>query len=146
MAGTTGASSPKPSSIVTPARNSDEVANGSAWAREVKDPWDPAILTLDGGGIRGYSSLLIIQRLMREVAKWENKLEAEAHGDKTFDEHNLLPCHYFDYMFVPHGYETGSKSSQFRQVWHLNWWPDFDYACSTTNVRRRMSGDIPPSR
>jgi hypothetical protein len=55
----------------------EEIRSGRAWARKIDDPWDPLILTLDGGGIRGYSSLLIIQSLMAEVAKWENKLEEE---------------------------------------------------------------------
>src|ERR1700761_4963619 len=90
-----GSSSPRPSSIIiTPARQSDEIGSGVAWAREVKDPWDPAILCLDGGGIRGYSSLLMIKRLMAEIATWENKLEEEIKGDKKFDEKDLLPCHY----------------------------------------------------
>ncbi|KAF2101933.1 FabD/lysophospholipase-like protein [Rhizodiscina lignyota] len=103
MAGT-GTNSPRPSSIITPAPRSDEIASGIAWAREVKDPWDPSILTLDGGGIRGYSSLLIIKALMVEIAKWENKMEAEIKGEKTFDDKDLLPCHYFDYMY---GTSTG---------------------------------------
>ena len=62
----------------------------------------------DGGGIRGYSSLLILQQLMREVAKWETRLEAEEVTDpsqrKTFDADKLLPCHYFDFMY---GTSTG---------------------------------------
>lgn len=53
-------------------------ADGTLWARTVTtDPWDPAILTLDGGGIRGYSSLLILKALMHEIAVWEKKLEKE---------------------------------------------------------------------
>jgi len=48
---------------------------GKSWAESVEDPWLPLILTLDGGGIRGYSSLLIIERLMNEVATWENHFE-----------------------------------------------------------------------
>ncbi|KAF2405212.1 FabD/lysophospholipase-like protein [Trichodelitschia bisporula] len=78
------------------------------WAETVDDPWLPAILTLDGGGIRGYSSLLILKRLMTEIAALENKFE-ERHVKhpserRNFDENTLLPCHYFDVMY---GTSTG---------------------------------------
>ncbi len=66
------------------------------------------MLHSDGGGIRGYSSLLILERLMQEVAVWENRFqEQEADLDvphRTFEAQNLLPCHYFDYMY---GTSTG---------------------------------------
>lgn len=97
--------STRPTSIITePAPQEDEIASGAAWARAVNEPWDPAILTLDGGGIRGYSSLLILKALMKEIAIWESKLEAEQGGSKTFEEGELLPCLYFDYIF---GTSTG---------------------------------------
>ena len=86
----------------------EEIKSGRAWAKQMSDPWDPLILTLDGGGIRGYSSLLILERLMREVAVWENRFEEQEADldvpDRTFDEKTLLPCHYFDYMY---GTSTG---------------------------------------
>ncbi|EKG09902.1 Patatin/Phospholipase A2-related protein [Macrophomina phaseolina MS6] len=98
----------------------DDYSNGSEWARTVKNPWDPAILTLDGGGIRGYSSLLMVQQLMHEIAEWERKLEMEEAAEaatrrkdgtstppmepRTFNEDELLPCHYFDFMY---GTSTG---------------------------------------
>ncbi|OJD30515.1 patatin phospholipase a2-related protein [Diplodia corticola] len=98
----------------------DDVSNGSEWARTVKDPWDPAILTLDGGGIRGYSSLLMVQQLMHEIAEWERKLEMEEAAEaatrrkdgtstppfepREFNEDELLPAHYFDFMY---GTSTG---------------------------------------
>lgn len=54
---------------------------------------------VDGGGIRGYSSLLILLELMNRIAHWENIL------NKTqLAPENLLPCHYFDYMW---GTSTG---------------------------------------
>lgn len=34
-------------------------------------------MTLDGGGIRGYSSLLILKALMHEVWLWEKRLDEE---------------------------------------------------------------------
>ena len=73
------------SSIRTPPPDADEEQSGRAWARQVKDPWDPAILTLDGGGIRGYSSLLILQTLMHEIAEWERRLDKEEDAAKLVD-------------------------------------------------------------
>ncbi|KAF2237351.1 FabD/lysophospholipase-like protein [Viridothelium virens] len=64
-------------SIRTPPPEDDDEQSGRTWARQIKDPWEPAILTLDGGGIRGYSSLLILQNLMHEIAEWERRLDKE---------------------------------------------------------------------
>lgn len=58
------------------------------------NPWAPLVLSLDGGGVRGLSSLYILRRIMLRI----RELEAEASGDQTSDD-NLklpLPCHYFD--------------------------------------------------
>jgi patatin-like phospholipase/acyl hydrolase len=44
----------------------------------------PRILTLDGGGVRGLSSLLILRDIMEDI---ENRTDA----DET-----LKPCEYFD--------------------------------------------------
>ncbi|KAF2834840.1 FabD/lysophospholipase-like protein [Patellaria atrata CBS 101060] len=87
----------------------DDLHTGRSWASTVKSPWDSMILTLDGGGIRGYSSLLILKELMREVAEWENKFEEEegpisGTEKKVFKEEELLPCVYFDMMY---GTSTG---------------------------------------
>lgn len=67
-----------------------------AWAKAVDDPWDPCILTLDGGGIKGYSSLLILRQLMHEVYVLEHRIEAEEETGEVLpdDERDLLPCHY----------------------------------------------------
>lgn len=46
----------------------------------------PRILSLDGGGVRGLSSLMILQKLMYEVQRVENL------------DHPPLPCQYFDLM------------------------------------------------
>jgi Patatin-like phospholipase len=89
------------------ASSHDDFHTGKTWARTVADdPWTPLILTLDGGGIRGYSSLLILKQLMTEVAKWENFYEAqEKPGHRlVYHEDQLQPCLYFDFMY---GTSTG---------------------------------------
>jgi patatin-like phospholipase/acyl hydrolase len=51
----------------------------------------PRILALDGGGVRGLSSLLILQRLMQEVHRI-----MEEQGDSRKGSKPPLPCEYFD--------------------------------------------------
>lgn len=99
-------------------RISEFVATGShsQWPEEYDSPWErKAILSLDGGGIRGYSSLLILQRLMELVAKVEEGLEPPAPSSESSPHirksrergqkqdvggkgSKYLPCHYFDYI------------------------------------------------
>lgn len=59
--------------------------------RGVDDPWYPCILTLDGGGIRGYSSLLILKALMHEISEWE----AYYDNNKTVDIRSDSPTSHF---------------------------------------------------
>ena len=79
--------------------------------RVTSTTWKRLILTLDGGGIRGYSSLMILRALMREIERLERSLEPKAlsstHTDRiprdqipddVFREGQYLPCHYFDYI------------------------------------------------
>ena len=87
-------------------------------------PWDrKAILSLDGGGIRGYSALLILQELMRviktlETSHRDGAAESSYHplpwnplyatdsrtgvqadpGSRRAESAKWLPCHYFDYI------------------------------------------------
>jgi hypothetical protein len=89
--------------------------SGETWKTHVNEDncWEDLILTLDGGGIRGYSSLLILQQLMGEVAECERRLQKEegpvpGSTRQDFDEDDLLPCHYFDYMY---GTSTGGLIS-----------------------------------
>lgn len=51
----------------------------------------PRILALDGGGVRGLSSLLIIEKLMREV----QRIMIDS-GKPTPDGKPPLPCEIFD--------------------------------------------------
>lgn len=51
----------------------------------------PRILALDGGGVRGLSSLLIVQRLLQEVQRI-----MEENGQSTTDGKPPRPCEYFD--------------------------------------------------
>ena len=44
----------------------------------------PRILSLDGGGVRGLSSLLILREIMKEI------------GRRAQAPEPLLPCQYFD--------------------------------------------------
>lgn len=98
------------SGAVTPIRipeTEDPVMSGRAWAESSDDHWDPCILALDGGGIRGYSSLLIMRSLMHRVYTWEKRLEesdGKLDGEELGNEDDLLPCHYFDFMY---GTSTG---------------------------------------
>ncbi|KAF8535195.1 acyl transferase/acyl hydrolase/lysophospholipase [Trichophaea hybrida] len=64
------------------------------------------ILSLDGGGIRAYSSLLVLKALMEKIAQLENEtphLRTQSNNDDTsthrIDDNLPLPCHYFDYIF-----------------------------------------------
>jgi predicted acylesterase/phospholipase RssA len=50
------------------------------------------LLSLDGGGVRGLSSLLILQDIMTEVSNSEKKLNLRSPKDNT----PLKPCDYFD--------------------------------------------------
>ena len=75
-------------------------------------PWAKyLILTLDGGGIRGYSSLVTLRTLMRTIAEIEQTLEPKAVSstqtdridpakipDDVLRKGQYLPCHYFDYI------------------------------------------------
>ncbi|KAK5662082.1 hypothetical protein OQA88_10196 [Cercophora sp. LCS_1] len=98
----------------TPASHDVTGRTGGASSRYIvtTTPWAKSlILTLDGGGIRGYSSLIILRALMREIASIEQTLEpkalSSAHTERIdsdkIPDHVLrkgqyLPCHYFDYI------------------------------------------------
>ncbi|MCJ1450761.1 hypothetical protein MMC28_001095 [Mycoblastus sanguinarius] len=107
--------------IDPPRRSGDhDLPNTAASMATVDEdsPWaKKTILSLDGGGVRGYSSLLILRELMRMIGD----IERLADGDATSSAYSplidclpdeartalrsdtqplskYLPCHYFDYI------------------------------------------------
>ncbi|KAK5117162.1 hypothetical protein LTR85_008930 [Meristemomyces frigidus] len=72
------------------AETGDSEKAGRVWAREVHDAWDPCILTLDGGGIRGYSSLMILKALMHEIWLVEQRLDADEVAEEGRGQSNVL--------------------------------------------------------
>ena len=80
---------------------------GAKFGDDEYDPWnDKLVLSLDGGGIRGYASLLLLQELMGKVEKKETEQDAKttSSSDSPYIESDdssrssYLPCHYFDYI------------------------------------------------
>jgi hypothetical protein len=63
---------------------------------------------VDGGGIRGYATLIIIKDIMSKVRAQEKEEDAElrnVHSITDYDRErdplttkSPLPCHYFDYV------------------------------------------------
>ena len=93
-------------------------ADPSIYSLDIDDPWaKKSILSLDGGGVRNFSSLLILQELMREVGEIERRMNPDAKSSAysqlvncvpdegltpstggTRSVLGYLPCHYFDYV------------------------------------------------
>jgi len=104
--------SPPTSHDVTTLLRSDNGTKTSPDLTVKTTPWAKTlILTLDGGGIKGYSSLIILRALMTEIASVEQKLEPHAQSsahteripsdtipDDVLRKGQYLPCHYFDYI------------------------------------------------
>ncbi|KAH7139692.1 acyl transferase/acyl hydrolase/lysophospholipase [Dactylonectria estremocensis] len=72
------------------------------------DPWEPVVLSLDGGGIRGLSELFILHKIMQRIQEMIDK-EGDNPISRAFSNHpgarsafsrqpKLLPCYFFDYM------------------------------------------------
>ncbi|KAK3995825.1 patatin-like phospholipase-domain-containing protein [Cladorrhinum sp. PSN332] len=104
--------SPSPTSNITSSSRSPASVARSPELNVTSTPWSKKlILTLDGGGIKGYASLITLQALMEEIAKIERKRSpsalSSAHTeriprdkipDDVYREGQYLPCHYFDYV------------------------------------------------
>ncbi|RDW65971.1 hypothetical protein BP6252_09606 [Coleophoma cylindrospora] len=100
----------------TPARLASEKRAEVDFFSEIGNSWNrKTLLTLDGGGIRGLSSLFVLLQLMEEIKKIEYfkgvdcsaesplfKSKPNPDYDKFRNEkmHNgaFRPCHYFDYI------------------------------------------------
>ena len=74
-----------------------------------ENSWDrKVILSLDGGGVRGLTSLLLLQELMSQVAILEQEADRNAlssayspwvdSGTGDEKQQGYKPCHYFDYI------------------------------------------------
>lgn len=50
------------------------------------------LLSLDGGGVRGLSSLMVLDDLMESIAQEEKRIGRRSRNDTT----HLKPCDYFD--------------------------------------------------
>lgn len=86
----------------------------SAWSLKMQNVRLSEYLNLDGGGIRGYSSLLILDHLMKNIQKleqsgpggvtsssnypWMDAISCGINSDVSPESDNFLPCHYFDYI------------------------------------------------
>lgn len=58
-----------------------------------RSPQSPLrLLSLDGGGVRGLSSLMVLRDLMQNIALEEKRLGRRLQGDHE----PLRPCDYFD--------------------------------------------------
>lgn len=62
-------------------------------SNQERNPQAPLrLLSLDGGGVRGLSSLMVLEDLMQSIALEEKRL-----GRRAQNNHEpLKPCDYFD--------------------------------------------------
>lgn len=97
------------------ALDSQQATDESGWSKTGKErrgPWgNLTVLSLDGGGVRGYSTLLILKDLMKKIREEEEfekppactsadspMVEADRIQPKKPGGSAFLPCHYFDYI------------------------------------------------
>ncbi|TLD38810.1 FabD/lysophospholipase-like protein [Venturia nashicola] len=88
--------------------------SSTTFASLYEDPWDKqCVLSLDGGGIRGYSSLIILRELMEKVKTIETRgLSGRAKEDhSSYDPHTYIPCiHNTEGVNKTTGAQTGHMS------------------------------------
>ncbi|KAH0537477.1 hypothetical protein FGG08_005740 [Glutinoglossum americanum] len=67
-------------------RTSTVISSRSAASSVAEPPWDKQyVMSFDGGGIRGYSSLLVVRRLMTEIMR-----EEKDHGESAGTSYHPL--------------------------------------------------------
>ncbi|KAI0505912.1 acyl transferase/acyl hydrolase/lysophospholipase [Xylaria bambusicola] len=59
--------------------------------------WAPLVLSLDGGGVKGLSSLYILREIMKRIKQLDLEDAHNALEDRSNNE-LPLPCHYFDFI------------------------------------------------
>ncbi|KAJ2987846.1 hypothetical protein NUW58_g4285 [Xylaria curta] len=69
-----------------------------------EDPWAAIVLSLDGGGVRGLSSLYILREIMKEIKRLDDEAPAGDRLEQGSNGRLPLPCHYFDFII---GTSTG---------------------------------------
>ncbi|KAF7672578.1 hypothetical protein GT037_009609 [Alternaria burnsii] len=90
---------------ISPIYNNGIDPTGVRWSELVEGGSGECLLTLDGGGVKSYSSILIIEALMEEIVACENLFELEfTHYPRTFSASYFRPCHYFHKVY---GTSTG---------------------------------------
>ncbi|KAF2281459.1 FabD/lysophospholipase-like protein [Westerdykella ornata] len=131
-----GASLPGPSEAVPQGVHRSQTGESFIFANGNSAHWrERNLLSLDGGGIRGYWSLLVLERLMAAIAREEREHTAAGQRSDSFwpatrprnvvhtwrssseteDEEVesqtpiFLPCHYFDII-------CGSSTGRFRMT------------------------------
>ncbi|KAF2745973.1 FabD/lysophospholipase-like protein [Sporormia fimetaria CBS 119925] len=96
-------------SLATSGRTEDQSdKTGRTWVSSVVDENHERLFTLDGGGVKSYSSLLILQRLMEEIAHYERTYEQTYGNDIVLvatrsgqmDDTYLLRT--YDHVYDPH--------------------------------------------
>ncbi|KAI1457827.1 FabD/lysophospholipase-like protein [Annulohypoxylon moriforme] len=71
--------------------------------------WLPIVLSLDGGGVRGLSSLYFLKKIMEEVKELEKSESCDTNSQITENTERQglpLPCNYFDFII---GTSTGGS-------------------------------------
>jgi len=117
-----------------PSRQSTGWTDGSAPFEDTA-PWDKkSILSLDGGGIRGYSALLILQELMRHIETLERNYRDESTGAVDPVSSSYHPLHPDPKTVTDTRGSNGETSAPNQLTDSSHWLPChyFDYIAGTS--------------